>query len=98
MSENIYLRLRAELESIEQDGLYKRERMITSPQSGKIRVALDGKEQPIINLCANNYLGLADHPEIVAAAKAAMDKYGYGMASVRFICGTLDLHTANWKR
>lgn len=92
MSENIYLRLRAELESIEQDGLYKRERMITSPQSGEIRVALDGKEQPIINLCANNYLGLADHPEIVAAAKAAMDKYGYGMASVRFICGTLDLH------
>ena len=92
MSENTYRRLRSELEAIEYDGLYKRERLITSPQSGEIRVALSGKEQPVINLCANNYLGLADHPEIIAAAKAAMDKYGYGMASVRFICGTLDLH------
>lgn len=88
----IYRRLRAELEALEQEGLYKRERIITSPQSGEIRVALDGKEQPIINLCANNYLGLADHPDIIAAAKATMDEYGYGMASVRFICGTLDLH------
>ena len=58
----------------------------------KSEVALKGKIQPIINLCANNYLGLADHPEIIAAAKATLDKYGYGMASVRFICGTLDLH------
>ncbi len=88
----IYRRLRAELEALEQEGLYKRERIITSPQSGEIRVTLDGKEQPIINLCANNYLGLADHPDIIAAAKATMDEYGYGMASVRFICGTLDLH------
>ena len=88
----IYRRLRAELEALEQEGLYKRERIITSPQSGEIRVALDGVEQPIINLCANNYLGLADHPDIIAAAKATMDDYGYGMASVRFICGTLDLH------
>ncbi len=88
----IYRRLRAELEALEQEDLYKRERIITSPQSGEIRVALDGKEQPIINLCANNYLGLADHPDIIAAAKATMDEYGYGMASVRFICGTLDLH------
>ena len=84
--------MRAELTSIADDGLYKRERLITSPQSGEIRVALKGKNQPIINLCANNYLGLADHPEIIAASKATMDKYGYGMASVRFICGTLDLH------
>ena len=88
----IYRRLRAELEALGQEGLYKRERIITSPQSGEIRVALDGVEQPIINLCANNYLGLADHPDIIAAAKATMDDYGYGMASVRFICGTLDLH------
>ena len=92
MSDNTYERLRAELRSIEAEGLYKRERLITSPQSGEIRVALAGAEQPTINLCANNYLGLADHPEIIAAAKAALDDYGYGMASVRFICGTLDLH------
>ena len=92
MSEKTYRRLRTELTSIAEDGLYKRERLISSPQSGEIRVALKGKNQPIINLCANNYLGLADHPEIIAASKATMDKYGYGMASVRFICGTLDLH------
>jgi glycine C-acetyltransferase len=92
MSQKTYERLRAELRSIEADGLYKRERIITSPQSGVIRVARAGAEQPIINLCANNYLGLADHPEIIAAAKAALDDYGYGMASVRFICGTQDLH------
>ena len=92
MSEKTYRRLRAELTSIADDGLYKRERLISSPQSGEIRVALKGKSQPIINLCANNYLGLADHPEIIAASKATMDVYGYGMASVRFICGTLDLH------
>lgn len=92
MSDKTYERLRAELRNIEDDGLYKRERLITSPQSGEIRVAHAGSEQAIINLCANNYLGLADHPEIIAAAKAALDDYGYGMASVRFICGTLDLH------
>ncbi|NDJ62203.1 MAG: aminotransferase class I/II-fold pyridoxal phosphate-dependent enzyme, partial [Chloroflexi bacterium] len=92
MSEKTYQRLRGELAAIAQDGLYKHERLITSPQSGEIRVALNGTDKPIINLCANNYLGLADHPEIIAAAKAAMDQYGYGMASVRFICGTLDLH------
>ncbi len=92
MSESTYRRLRAELASIENDGLYKRERPITSPQSGEIRVATNGASQPYINLCANNYLGLADHPDIIAAAKATMDEYGYGMASVRFICGTLDLH------
>ena len=92
MSERTYRRLRAELASIENDGLYKRERPITSPQSGEIRVAINGASQPFVNLCANNYLGLADHPDIIAAAKATMDAYGYGMASVRFICGTLDLH------
>ena len=92
MSESTYERLRVELRSIEAEGLYKRERLITSPQAGEIRVALADGEQAIINLCANNYLGLADHPEIIAAAKAALDDYGYGMASVRFICGTLDLH------
>ena len=92
MSQTTYRRLQHELKAIESDGLYKRERLITSPQSGEIRVSRNGRERTIVNLCANNYLGLADHPEIIAAAKAAMDEYGYGMASVRFICGTLDLH------
>ncbi len=76
------------LTQIEADGLYKRERMITSPQGGEIRVG----DRAVINLCANNYLGLADHPDLIAAAKAVMDEKGYGMASVRFICGTQDLH------
>jgi len=92
MSKTTYRRLQYELRAIEQEGLYKRERLITSPQAGEIRVSRNGREQSIVNLCANNYLGLADHPQIIAAAKAAMDEYGYGMASVRFICGTLDLH------
>jgi glycine C-acetyltransferase len=76
------------LSAIEADGLLKRERQIASPQSG--RVSVGGR--PMVNLCANNYLGLADHPEIVAAARSGLDRYGFGMASVRFICGTLDLH------
>ena len=92
MSHKTYARLQSELAAIDNDGLYKRERLITSPQSGQIRVQKPEGEQPIINLCANNYLGLADHPEIIKASQDAMDRYGYGMASVRFICGTLDLH------
>jgi glycine C-acetyltransferase len=79
-----------ELRAIEAEGLMKRERLITSPQGGRIAVA--GHEGRVINLCANNYLGLADHPALIAAAKRAMDDHGYGMASVRFICGTQDLH------
>ena len=92
MSNTTYRRLQNELKAIEQDGLFKRERLITSPQSSEIQVASKNREQSIVNLCANNYLGLADHPEIIAAAKKAMDEYGFGMASVRFICGTLGLH------
>ncbi|OIQ28244.1 MAG: glycine C-acetyltransferase [Alphaproteobacteria bacterium MedPE-SWcel] len=76
------------LTQIEADGLYKRERLITSPQAGHITVG----DQEVINLCANNYLGLADHPDLITAAKTVMDDKGYGMASVRFICGTQDLH------
>jgi len=76
------------LEEIKADGLYKRERMITSPQGGEIRVG----DAEVINLCANNYLGLADHPDLIAAARAVMDDKGFGMASVRFICGTQDIH------
>ncbi len=81
------------LEEIESDGLLKRERMIVSPQAGRITVELpDHSEKQMINLCANNYLGLADHPKLIEVAKTAMDDHGYGMASVRFICGTQDLH------
>ncbi|CUI01537.1 glycine C-acetyltransferase [Leisingera aquaemixtae] len=76
------------LAQIEAEGLYKRERMITSPQGGEITVG--GRQ--VINLCANNYLGLADHPALIKAAKDAMEPKGFGMASVRFICGTQDIH------
>ena len=76
------------LAEIEAEGLTKRERMITSPQGGEITV--NGRN--VINLCANNYLGLADHPDLIAAARAAMEPKGFGMASVRFICGTQDIH------
>jgi glycine C-acetyltransferase len=78
-----------ELETISRDGLYKDERVITTPQGPGIRV-MGGDE--VLNFCANNYLGLANHPEIIAAAKQALDDHGFGMASVRFICGTQDLH------
>jgi len=81
--------LRGELAGLKESGLYKAERVITSPQSATITVA-DGTE--VLNLCANNYLGLADHPALVEAAKAALERYGYGMASVRFICGTQEEH------
>ncbi|WP_187431710.1 glycine C-acetyltransferase [Roseobacter fucihabitans] len=76
------------LAQIEADGMMKHERMITSPQGGQISVG----PRAVINLCANNYLGLADHPELIRAAKGAMDPRGFGMASVRFICGTQDIH------
>ncbi len=79
----------AELDSIRAQGLFKSERIITSPQSAEIELA-DGRK--VLNFCANNYLGLADHPDIIQAAKQALDSHGFGMASVRFICGTQDLH------
>jgi len=84
--------IRAELDQIEADGLFKRERPITSPQAGRIDVQFGGAHEGVINLCANNYLGLANHPDLIATAKQALDDHGYGMASVRFICGTQDLH------
>ncbi|MCC7256228.1 MAG: aminotransferase class I/II-fold pyridoxal phosphate-dependent enzyme, partial [Dokdonella sp.] len=89
MSYTARTRLEGELDSIRDQGLYKTERVITTPQSAAIRTD-DGRE--VLNFCANNYLGLADHPEIIAAAKQALDTHGFGMASVRFICGTQDLH------
>ena len=88
MSNDFLNSIRETLAGIEADGLMKRERLITSPQGGRIEVG----DRKVINLCANNYLGLADHPALIAAAEAAMHDHGYGMASVRFICGTQDLH------
>ncbi len=81
--------LQQQLAGIRSAGLYKAERIITTPQDAHIRIA-GGKE--VLNLCANNYLGLAEHPEVVAAAHAALDRWGYGLSSVRFICGTQELH------
>jgi len=81
--------IRAELDQIRADGLFKTERVIVSPQGSSIRVE-DGAE--VLNFCANNYLGLADDPRLVQAAKEALDRWGYGLASVRFICGTQDVH------
>ncbi len=81
--------LQQQLADIRAAGLYKSERIITSPQDAHIRIA-GGVE--VLNLCANNYLGLAEHPEVVAAAHAALDRWGYGLSSVRFICGTQELH------
>ena len=79
----------ATLEEIKSQGLFKTERIITGPQNAEIPIA-DGRR--VINLCANNYLGLADHPALITAAKEALDTHGFGMASVRFICGTQDIH------
>jgi glycine C-acetyltransferase len=78
-----------ELAAVREAGLEKRERVLSSPQSARVRLE-DGRQ--VVNLCANNYLGLADHPAVVAAAREALERRGYGMASVRFICGTQDLH------
>jgi len=81
--------LKQELDQIEKDGLYKRERIIVTPQGADIKVSTG---QNVINFCANNYLGLSSDPKVIEAAKKAIDKYGYGMSSVRFICGTQDIH------
>jgi len=81
--------LAAELKAIEEAGLYKRERIITSPQGAVIKTS-DGKE--VLNFCANNYLGLSSHPLVLEASKRAIDTHGFGMSSVRFICGTQDIH------
>lgn len=79
-------------EALKEEGLYKAERVISSPQNAAIEVAANGGSREVVNLCANNYLGLADHPAILKAAHRALDDYGYGMASVRFICGTQTVH------
>lgn len=92
MSDAFYAHLADELKQIDADGLYKRERVITSQQFSEIDVTADGTSSHVINFCANNYLGLANRPELIEAAKTTLDSHGFGVASVRFICGTQDLH------
>ncbi|MBK0126787.1 glycine C-acetyltransferase [Pantoea sp. S61] len=89
MSSQFYSQIRQQLETTRSDGLFKQERTITSAQQAEIHVA---NSPPVINFCANNYLGLANHPALIQAAKEGMDSHGFGMASVRFICGTQDIH------
>jgi glycine C-acetyltransferase len=84
--------LAEQTEALKAQGLFKTERLIAGPQQAEIDVRSDGRTRHVINLCANNYLGLANHPAVIAAAHAALDEFGYGMASVRFICGTQTLH------
>ena len=91
MADSFIRHMGDELAALKAAGLYKTERVITSKQAGTVALA-SGAE--VINLCANNYLGLSDHPELIAAAQAALDRYGYGMSSVRFICGTQEEHKA----
>src|SRR5215468_5984388 len=88
MNDSVIERLRGELAALREQGLYKGERVLSGPQGGVVRAG--GRD--VINLCANNYLGLANHPAVRAAAQRALDKLGYGMASVRFICGTQQTH------
>jgi glycine C-acetyltransferase len=91
MYTSLKLKLEKELQEITDAGLYKKERIITSPQNALIRLE-DGRE--VINFCANNYLGLSSHPDILSAAKQTIDTHGFGLSSVRFICGTQDIHKA----
>jgi glycine C-acetyltransferase len=88
VNERLRAELAAELDELRAEGTFKPERVLTSPQGGTVEVA-DG---PVVNLCSNNYLGLADHPDMIAAAHAALERWGFGMASVRFICGTQAIH------
>src|SRR5690606_1380020 len=88
MNNNLAKRIAAELEEIKAAGLYKTERIITSPQGAEITV----NGNTVLNFCANNYLGLSSHPRVIQAAKDALDTHGFGMSSVRFICGTQDIH------
>ena len=89
MSGKLQQQLEKELAIIKDAGLYKKERIITTPQGASIRVST-GEE--VLNFCANNYLGLSSHPDVIQAAKDALDTHGFGMSSVRFICGTQDIH------
>ena len=81
--------LQAQLEEIESAGLFKRERIITTPQGADVHVSTG---EDVVIMCANNYLGLSSHPDVIQASKDALDSHGFGMSSVRFICGTQDIH------
>ena len=87
-SPSFYQRLQKEIQEIKDNGLYKQERIITSPQGAEITVG----GQTVLNFCANNYLGLSSNPKVIEAAHRTIDDHGYGMSSVRFICGTQDIH------
>jgi len=91
MSSNFYTHIQAQIDQVKEDGLYKAERIITTAQQANIAVS---SGEQVLNFCANNYLGLANHPALITAAKNGLDTYGFGMASVRFICGTQDIHKA----
>src|SRR5271165_6375719 len=95
MSKNLCADLNKRLSELKDQGLYKEERIITSKQNAHIHLQ---NGQKVLNFCANNYLGLADNPAVMAAAKKGIDQHGYGMASVRFICGTQDIHKELEKR
>jgi glycine C-acetyltransferase len=92
MSDAFFMHIQETLNDIEAEGLFKRERVIASQQFSEIDVQHDGQTDHVINFCANNYLGLANRPELISAAKDALDEYGFGVASVRFICGTQTVH------
>ena len=92
MPETFLASLAEQTEALREQGLFKSERLITGPQQADIDVRTNGGSEHVLNLCANNYLGLANHPEVIAAAHKALDEFGYGMASVRFICGTQTIH------
>src|SRR5690348_14330861 len=89
MYTNVQPYLTDKIHEIEKAGLFKRERLIESPQQAEVRVE---RGAPVLNLCANNYLGLANHPAVIEAARTALEEWGYGLASVRFICGTQSIH------
>jgi glycine C-acetyltransferase len=92
MPETFLASLAEQTEALREQGLFKSERLISGPQQADIDVRMNGSSKHVLNLCANNYLGLANHPEVIAAAHKALDEFGYGMASVRFICGTQTIH------
>ena len=92
MPEAFFESLATQTESLKAEGLFKSERLLAGPQQAAINVSTNGTTTEVLNLCANNYLGLANHPEVIAAAHKALDDFGYGMASVRFICGTQTIH------
>ncbi|MCP4233148.1 MAG: glycine C-acetyltransferase [Aestuariibacter sp.] len=98
MSQGFIDHVQQTLAEIESQGLFKRERLIESPQAARVNTRINNELKPLLNLCANNYLGFADHADLIREAKQTLDSHGFGMASVRFICGTQDIHKALEKK